>query len=195
MKRQEFITALREKLLNLPRKDTDERIGFYEEMIDDKIEEGMSEEEAIASVGTIDSIYAQMLEEIPFIEIIREKIKQKKRANGGKIALIISASPIWLSLSAVAFAIYVSLIAAIWSIVVSFWAVFVSFAASTPIGVIVGLFNAFSGNVLFGFALIFSGIILAGLTILAFYGCRYTTKWSAVLTKKTFLGIKKIFVR
>ena len=195
MKRQEFITALREKLLNLPRKDTDERIGFYEEMIDDKIEEGMTEEEAIASVGTIDSIYAQMLEEIPIIEIIREKIKQKKCANGGKIALIISTFPIWLSLLAVAFAIYVSLIAAIWSIVVSFWAVFVSFAASTPIGVIVGLFNAFSGNVLFGFALIFSGIILAGLTILAFYGCRYTTKWSAVLTKKTFLGIKKIFVR
>ena len=195
MTRQEFITSLREKLLNLPRKDTDERIGFYEEMIDDKIEEGMSEEEAIASVGTIDSIYAQMLEEIPFIEIIREKIKQKKRANGGKIALIISTFPIWLSLLAVAFAIYVSLIAAIWSIVVSFWAVFVSFAASTPIGVIVGLFNAFSGNVLFGLALIFSGIILAGLTILTFYGCRYTTKWSAVLTKKTFLGIKKIFVR
>ena len=195
MTRQEFITALREKLLNLPRKDTDERIGFYEEMIDDKIEEGMSEEEAIASVGTIDSIYAQMLEEIPFIEIIREKIKQKKRANGGKIALIISAFPIWLSLLAVAFAIYISLAAALWSIIISFWAVFVSFAASTPIGVIVGLFNAFSGNVLFGLALIFSGIILAGLTILAFYGCRYTTKWSAVLTKKTFLGIKKIFVR
>lgn len=195
MTRQEFITALREKLLNLPRKDTDERIGFYEEMIDDKIEEGMSEEEAIASVGTIDSIYAQMLEEIPFIEIIREKIKQKKRVSSGKIALIISASPIWLSLLAVAFAIYVSLIAAIWSIIISFWAVFVSFAASTPIGVIVGLFNAFSGNVLFGLALIFSGIILAGLTILAFYGCRYTTKWSAVLTQKTLLGIKKIFVR
>ena len=44
MRKQEFIAVLRKKLSALPRRDAEERIAFYSEMIDDRIEEGLLEE-------------------------------------------------------------------------------------------------------------------------------------------------------
>ena len=45
MKKEEFLTELRSKLNGLSKKEIDERINFYSEMIDDRISEGKSEEE------------------------------------------------------------------------------------------------------------------------------------------------------
>ena len=43
--KQEFLLQLREKLSGLPQADIDERVAFYGEMIDDRVEEGLTEEE------------------------------------------------------------------------------------------------------------------------------------------------------
>ena len=56
MDKQEFLKKLRQ---GLPAEDREERILFYTEMIDDRMEEGYSEEEAVASVGSLDEILAQ----------------------------------------------------------------------------------------------------------------------------------------
>ena len=39
-----FILLLSEKLKNLPEKEVEERLSFYSEMIEDRMEEGFSEE-------------------------------------------------------------------------------------------------------------------------------------------------------
>lgn len=44
MTKREFTVRLGSMLSGLPKRDIDERISFYCEMIDDKIEDGMSEE-------------------------------------------------------------------------------------------------------------------------------------------------------
>ena len=49
MTKNEFLSSLRSKLQGLPPADIDERIGFYSEMIDDRMDEGKSEEEAISA--------------------------------------------------------------------------------------------------------------------------------------------------
>lgn len=51
MTKQEFLTQLEENLLGLPQNEIEERIIFYSEMIDDKIEEGYSEEDAVSKTG------------------------------------------------------------------------------------------------------------------------------------------------
>ena len=48
MTKQAFLAALGERLVGLPQKDIEERLTFYSEMIDDRMEEGLSEEEAVA---------------------------------------------------------------------------------------------------------------------------------------------------
>ena len=44
MSKQEFLAALEEGLSGLPREDVDERLGFYSEMIDDRMEDGLPED-------------------------------------------------------------------------------------------------------------------------------------------------------
>ena len=50
MRKQEFLSALKRSMKGLPKSEIDERISFYSEMIDDRVEEGFSEEEAVAMI-------------------------------------------------------------------------------------------------------------------------------------------------
>ena len=66
MCKQAFLDELRERLTGLPQEDIDERLDFYAEMIDDRVEEGLTEEEAVAAIGTVEEVFAQIVEETPF---------------------------------------------------------------------------------------------------------------------------------
>ena len=44
MNKQEFLAELRKGLSGLPQDDIEERLIFYDEMLEDRIEEGLSEE-------------------------------------------------------------------------------------------------------------------------------------------------------
>ena len=48
MNKQEFLSALQNALAGLPKKDRQKTLAFYSEMIDDRMEDGMTEEEAVA---------------------------------------------------------------------------------------------------------------------------------------------------
>ena len=50
MNKQQFTDRLKRKLSDLPASEINDRVAFYSEMIDDKIEEGFSEEDAVADV-------------------------------------------------------------------------------------------------------------------------------------------------
>ena len=69
MNKQEFLGALRSRLSGLPSQEVDERLNFYSEMIDDRIEEGISEEDAIAQIGTVDGVATQIVADIPLSKI------------------------------------------------------------------------------------------------------------------------------
>jgi len=199
MTKEEFLSTLNEKLSNLPRKDTAERIKFYEEMIDDRMESGLSEAEAIADVGTVEEIYAQFLKETPLIHIIKNRVAPRRKLGSGKIAVIASTSIVWapilFSLAVAAFAVVISLYAALWSLVVSVWAVFVSTATAAPAGAVLCLFNIFAGDFFTAFALLSLGMVSAGIAIFSFYGALYSTKGAVILTKKIICWIKNLFIR
>ena len=54
--------------------DINKSVDFYEEMIEDRIEDGIPEEEAVSALGSIDEIKGKILEEIPIAKIVKEKI-------------------------------------------------------------------------------------------------------------------------
>ena len=60
-----FLDELRRRLSGLPQSDLDERLLFYSEMIDDRMEDGLTEEEAVAGIGSVDEIVEQIMAEIP----------------------------------------------------------------------------------------------------------------------------------
>lgn len=194
MKKSEFIYALREKLSGLPVNDAEDRLRFYGEMIDDTVEEGMTEDEAVASIGSIDRLYAQIISEIPLHRIIADRIRPARRPSGAKIAVVAATSPIWITLAVSALALTISLFAAVLSVVVSLWAVFISVAVSSPLSMLLGVMNICNDSTPFGVALIACGLILAGLSVFVFYGTKYATKGTAILTKTLTVGIKRKLV-
>ena len=75
MTKTEFVLELASKLSLLPWEEIEDRISFYVEMIDDRMEEGVSEEEAVAAIGSVDEIASQIIAEIPLAKLVKEKIK------------------------------------------------------------------------------------------------------------------------
>ena len=63
MNKQRFIASLKRRLARLPRREIAERVSFYSEMIDDRMEDGLSEEAAVAAIGPIDTIVMQIMSE------------------------------------------------------------------------------------------------------------------------------------
>ena len=195
MTKSEFITELRKRLSGLPAEDIEERIAFYSEMIDDMIEEGRTEKEALLDIGSVEEISSQIISDIPLKRIAKERIKPKRRIQAWEIILLVLGSPIWFSLAVAAVSVILSLYVVLWSVVISFWAVFASLIAG-GIGVIVGgVVLAVIGSSISGIALIGSGLVCVGISLFVFLGCSAFTKCTVILTKKIALGIKKCFIR
>lgn len=194
MRKQEFISILREKLCGLPEREVEERIGFYAEMIDDRIEEGLSEEEAVAAMGAAEDIVSAILCEIPLAKLVKEKIKPKRRLRGWEIVLLVLGAPLWLSLLLAAFAVVLSLYASVWAVAISLWSVFAAFVGGAFGGAVAGAVWM-AVNLPLGLVTIAAGLVLAGLSVYTFYGCRALTKGICVLSRKMLLGTKRCFVR
>jgi uncharacterized membrane protein len=206
MTKNEFLDALKAKLSGLPECDIEEHISFYSEMIDDRIEDGVGEEEAVFGIGSVDEIAAQIIANVPLTRIAKEKIRPKRRLRAWEIVLLAVGSPIWLSLGIAAFAVILALYVVLWSLIISLWAVFVSLVACAlgltvasveMIGgpyVFAGVIMADESHVFTGIALIGVALVCAGLGIFLFFGCNAATKGAVMLTKVIASGIKKAFV-
>ncbi len=194
MNKQDFLAQLRKGLSGLPQDDIEERLTFYSEMIDDRTEEGLSEEQAVAAVGNVDEIIAQIVAETSPKKTAKEKIKSQRQLKTGEIVLLVLGSPIWVSLLVAAIAVILSLYAALWSVIISLWAVFASFVGAALGGILGGAVFSLSGNALAGAAMIGAGLVCAGFSVFLFFGCRAATAGTVLLTKRIALGIKRWFV-
>lgn len=171
MNKETFITQLRTELSGFPQEEIEERLTFYREMIEDKMEDGWPEEAAVAQMDSVEEIVSQIKAERP------QANNGKDKKNAWGIALWILGAPVWLALLIAALAVCISLYAAL-------WAVFAAFVAGGMGGLAGGIVTVVQGNGLAGAALIGAGIVCAGLSIFAFFGGKAATKGILRLIKK-----------
>lgn len=195
MTKQEFLYQLKKKLSGLPKSEAEERIAFYGEMVDDRIEEGISEEEAVSIIGPVEKVAAEIISSIPFSKICKDRIKAKKKINAWEIVLIALGSPIWLSLAVSIIAVIISFYAVLWSLIISLYAIFASIIGCVIGGVIYFFLSLFIGKSFSGFAVLGASIFLIGFAMMFFIACKEATKGSLFLTKKITLVIKKSFIK
>lgn len=195
MKRLEFLLQLRERLSCLPQDDMEERLTFYNEMIDDLLEEGLSEQEAVAQIGNVNEIASQILQDTPLSTLVKERIKPKQRMKPWQIVLLAVGSPLWFSLLMAALAVGICLYTALWVLVICLWAVFASVAACALGGMVGGGIFAATGNRLAGIATIGAALVCAGVSIFLFCGCKAATKGAARLTGKIISATKRCFMK
>ena len=160
MNKLEFINALGENLSLLPPGEVSGILSYYVESIDDRIEDGMEEEAAIASLGSIEELAQKILAEQEHLappaapeppkfdgEVSPEEAPpppepepKKRRMSPGVIVLLVLGSPVWLSLllglGCAAFGIWI----AVWAVLGS---LFIAAAAMAFAGVIGGIFSFF----------------------------------------------------
>ena len=194
MSKQDFLLQLRKALSGLPQDTIEEQLTFYGEMIDDRMEDGLSEEEAVAAIGTVEELAGQILADTPFTVLVKEKIRPKKKLRVWEVVLLVLGSPVWLSLLIAAFAVVLALYVSIWAVVISLWAVFASLAVCGPAGIAAGVFFAVRGKIAVGGATASVGIFCAGLAVFLFFGCKAVTKGVLYLTKKFVHGLKNSLI-
>ena len=190
MTKQEFLSELERALGKLPHAEVEQALAFYDEAISDRMEDGLSEAEALAGLGPVDEIAAQIAAETPPIP------RAIARANTGSrtlnIVLLAVFSPIWipivLALAAAALAVYV----AIWAVIAALWAVdavlvLMPFAGLAALASTVGGGMPLPGVFVFGLSLVSSGFgLVASFAVfwaskLLFQATRTFARWIASL--------------
>ena len=194
MNKTEFLEELRRGLTGLPQDDIDERVSFYGEAIDDRIEEGLSEEEAVAQIGEVGEVVSQIVAETPLAKLVKEKVRPKRKLRAWEIVLIVLGFPVWFSLLAAAFAAVIALYIVMWALVISLWAVDLALAVCAIAGIAAAVMNLSGGEWAKGLMLIGIALLSAGLSLFLFFGCVASVKGMIKLTGKTVLGIKTMFV-
>ena len=98
MNKEDFLRELRTALQGLPQEEIEARVSFYSEMIDDRIEEGLSEDEAVAQIGAVENIRAQIIAETPLGKLVREKVRPNRQLRIWEIVLLVLGAPVWIPL-------------------------------------------------------------------------------------------------
>lgn len=191
MTKLQFIISLHNRLSCLPKQDAEDRLRFYSEMIEDRMEDGLSEEDAVAAIGNPEDIAAEILAEVPLMTLAREKLKSGRRLKTWEIILLAVGSPVWGSLLIAALSVVLSLYISLWAVVVSLWAVFAALIGSAVGLIAAGIGYLVLGAIPGGLAILGAALVLGGLSIFMFYGCMAATKGSVWLTKRCCLGMKK----
>lgn len=134
MKKNEFMDSLKRKLRNESYEYVCQVVEYYDEIINDLIEDGISEEEAIQSLGNIDDILLNMHGD----DIIEIKPHSKKSTAFIGVLLVLGF-PLWGSLLAAGVLLLLSAYIVIWCIPI----VTICLAFAGTISFIVGIFGAF----------------------------------------------------
>ena len=191
MKRVEFLEALKARLWALPEADIQCSLDYYSEMIDDRMEDGLTEEEAVAAIGNLEEIVQQILGETPRPPVVVEPAKKEKPAKDNTkiwlIILLILGSPVLISLAASAAATVLSVYVSLWTVVIVLYAGFLALAVSS-VGCIVGSFFMF-GGVTGGIVAWGAAMVCAGLAILLLLLANLAAKGMVKLTKLVWNSI------
>ena len=100
MNRNEFIEAVREKLSGLSEEDINEALEFYDEAISDRIDDGLTEDQAVAAVGTPEEIADKILMDTPLPKLVKAQAKAKPSTGFRvwEIILLVLGFPLWFPL-------------------------------------------------------------------------------------------------
>lgn len=195
MNKQEYLSRLEQALSGLPREELQERLAFYKESIDDRMEEGLSEDAAIAQLGSVEDVAAQILAETSFSALVRERIRPRGRMPVWEILLLVLGFPLWFPLLVTAFVLLLSVFILLWSLILCLWAVELSLIVSAVGALITGVLSLSRGEPSNALLMMGAGLMLAGLSVFLFFGCKAASKGAVALTKKLTLWIKSLFLR
>lgn len=195
MNKYEFLAEIRKRLSGLSKEDIDRFLDYYREMIEDRIEDGLTEEEAVVALGPIDDIVAQIFaDSAPVVYAPkREEGAQKNNTVPPKTEPKASDSERKTKkvLSVIGLIAWICVSIAFWC-----WAVGCIFGASvcaiTSVGLMAGsIFLICTGEVAQFLLFLGAAAFLAGFTAIFWLAIRMAIKYFRILGRKLMPVIQK----
>jgi uncharacterized membrane protein len=194
MNRSEYLAALRANLSALTEPEIEKALAYYDEIIADRVEDGLTEEEAVAGLDPPAKSAERILLDSPLNVLVKSRLKAQKKPSAIVIILLVLGFPLWSSLLAALLSIVLALYVSLWAVVSSLWLAFGCAAASGIVLVAFGLARLFAepARALF---FVGAGLALIGVMIFAFFAMRTVTDLAVRLTRAIARGIKSLFIR
>jgi len=189
MRKDEFLKELEKRLMGLPKDEIESRLSFYSEMIDDRMEEGKTEEEAVEDLGGTDEVVRKIVGETKFVSLVKNKIKPKRRISGFEIALIIIGFPLWFPLLLVFGILLFVAYLLLWILVIVTYSVEAVICATALSGYIRFVME-FLDNHTFNEGALAVGLLGTGIALIFLFVCGSATKLSLKITKNILFSIK-----
>jgi len=176
MTKKEFLKALENELIKLDVQDITNILEYYDELIEDQIENGKKEKEVINSISIYD-----IIKETKAHKKINEAV-EKPSISGGMKALIaflgVLSFPMLITVGAVLFALLITMLAVIFAVLVTFGAIFLVGVISMPVLI---------GSLLFGHMTFIPALLALGVSLVLMGVFGMLVKWT-ILASKEIMG-------
>ena len=192
MDKTQFLSALSAQLRGLPEEDRQRALEYYSEMINDRMEDGLTEEEAVAAMDPPEQIARQIISETPMTSIVKARASRRSKPGVLTAVLLVLGAPLWIPLLIAVGSVLLSLYLVIWVLVAVIAVVAFSLVISALAGLVGGVICVFrAGGV--GYLLLGLGaaLVLFGLGVLMFFLFRAAASGIVSLTRNVVFGAKK----
>lgn len=194
MTKSEFLSELEKRLSGLPREDLEKSMEFYGEMIDDRMDDGLSEDEAVNALGSTEDIVSGILAEVSLPKIIKKRVSPNRKLKPWEIILLILGAPLWIPLIIVTACLVLVLYIVLWVIVICIYAVNLALFAAALGFLAYGVSGIIGGDITKGMFYIGIGLVSLGLGLFCLFLSRAATKGAIAAGKGIWLGIKRLFM-
>ena len=184
MNKQEYLARLRAALACLPEGEIEESVAFYTEMIDDRVADGLTEEEATAQLDDPKAAARAIVADLPVVP--RTVVRTKQRNRALYWTLVILGSPLWLTLLLAAGMLVLAGLLTIWCLILGLWLLAAGLLAGGPLGIGVCLWALAVGQPAYGVFELGSGLLCFGLGLFCLHG--------AVAASKTLMQVSRQWI-
>lgn len=194
MTKADFLRLLERALMQLSEEERQKNLEYYSELLDDMMEEGMTEAEATAKLGSPNQIAQNILQEMPLSKLVSTRMKPRSGWTPLAIVLAVVGSPVWVPLLLAAVAVVLALFVSIWALGFAAVAVVIALAVAVVAAPIFAV-RAAVMTLPLGLMLLGAGLVLLGLCVLgglmAVELCKLLWQLTVWLAHK----IKGLFIR
>lgn len=196
MNKAEFLHALDQRLTSLAESDRKRSVNYFAEIIDDRVEEGMGEEEAVAGLESIDDIVERILaekEDAETEQAVQVQPKSRRFPLWLTILLLVLGSPVWVPLFLTVISVAATFYICLWIALSCVYLAAVSLVIGGIAGFLVVVPTAVSYGVPSAVFLAGSAFGCIGLGILLFFPATWFAKWVVKLTTWCVLKLGEMF--
>ena len=194
MTKQEYIKAVKSNLKGLDSEDIESAIELLEEGINDRMDMGLSEEEAVADMQTPKEAARQIKLDTPFPQLVKAKA-QSKPLKAWEIVLLILGAPLWLplliALGAIIFAVVITILAVAFAVFVTV----IALVVAGTVAVFASLIALIAGLGIKAIVTLGASLVVIGIGLLLLLPGIIFSKWMLSLIGKFFRWIKGKIVR